>query len=292
MIDGKGAGRIACTKSGIPSYKCYPEKQPSVLLQYICDHILSVIGKENLGHLTQRSQAFLERIIQVGPHPDDLVLDPFCGCGTAIVGAERLRFRWINNTYLVIDRIERWLRDEFGNELHQYARRGEPRDLPSARPTAQCDLRHFAWWALGLVDAPPAQDKRKGAARGVDGYLYLVDYDSREPKKVVLRVKSGAVSVLSQVRDLRGAMGCEEEALGVLITLESPTEPLRREPLPAGFYQPLRFPGCYYLWLLILTSVEVLTASRVHCTWPAPVAMFKRPECERKRGSAGCCQTG
>jgi len=148
---------------------------------------------------------------------------------------------------------------------------------------AQCDLHHFEWWALSLVDARPAQDKRKGAARNVHGYLFLVDYDSREPKKVVLRVKSCAVSVLSQVRDLRGAMEYEEEAVGVLVTLESSTEPLGREPLPAGFYKPLRSPGCCCLWLLILTSVELLTASRMHCTWPALVAMFRRPECDCKR---------
>ncbi len=241
-------------------------------------------ARERLGYPTQKPQALLERIIQASSNPGDLVLDPFCGCGTAVAAAEKLGRRWIgiDITYLAIDLIERRLKDTFGNELHPYEVHGAPKDLPSARALAQRDRHQFEWWALSLVDAHPAQDKRKGSDRGIDGYVYFFDDDSGQAKRIVVQVKSGAVNV-AQMRDLRGVIDREQAAIGVLITLEPPTDPMRREALAAGFYEPPRFPGRRYPRLQILTVAELLSGARVQYPQLAPVATFRRAERQTKR---------
>uniref|UniRef100_A0A7C2ZYA7 Site-specific DNA-methyltransferase n=1 Tax=Thermorudis sp. TaxID=1969470 RepID=A0A7C2ZYA7_9BACT len=284
MIAFERAGRLVYTKTGMPCYKRYLDEQPGVPLQDIWDDIPPALGKEDLGYPTQKPQALLERIINASSNPGDLVLDPFCGCGTAVVAAEKLGRRWIgiDITYLAIDLIERRLQDTFGDELHPYEVHGAPKDLPSARALAQRDRHQFEWWALSLVDAHPAQDKRKGADRGIDGFIYFFDDDSGQAKRIVVQVKSGAVNV-GQVRDLRGVIDREQAAIGVLITLEPPTEPMKREAVAAGFYEPPRFPGRRYPRLQILTVQELLSGARVQYPQLAPVATFKRAKRERKK---------
>ena len=286
MIAFELKGRLAYGRTGMPRFKRYLDEMPGIPLQDIWDDIppINSQAKERLGYPTQKPQALLERIIQASSNPGDLVLDPFCGCGTAVAAAEKLGRRWIgiDITYLAIDLIERRLQDTFGDELHPYEVQGAPKDLSSARALAQRDRHQFEWWALSLVDAHPAQDKRKGADRGIDGYVYFFDDDSGQAKRIVVQVKSGAVNV-SQVRDLRGAVEREQAAIGVLITLEPPTEPMRREALAAGFYEPPRFPGRRYPRLQILTIAELLSGARVQYPQLAPVATFRRAERQTKR---------
>jgi DNA modification methylase len=284
MVAFEQAGRLVYTKNGMPCYKRYLDEQPGVPLQDIWDDIRPAAGKEDLGYPTQKPQALLERIIQASSNPGDLVLDPFCGCGTAVAAAEKLGRRWIgiDITYLAIDLIERRLKDTFGDDLHPYEVHGAPRDLPSARALAQRDRHQFEWWTLSLVDAHPAQDKHKGSDRGIDGYVYFFDDESGQAKRIVVQVKSGAVNV-AQVRDLRGVIDREQAAIGVLITLEEPTEPMRREALAAGFYEPPRFPGRRYPRLQILTIAELLSGARVQYPQLAPVATFKRAARQTKR---------
>jgi SAM-dependent methyltransferase len=134
-----------------------------------------------------------------------LVLDPFCGCGTAIAVAQRLNRRWIgiDITHLAVALIKHRLHDMFGNRV-QYKVVGEPVSLPDAKALAEYDPYQFQWWALGLVGARPIEEK-KGADRGIDGRLYFHDEaDSKKgrTKQIILSVKSGKVSV-KDVRDLR-----------------------------------------------------------------------------------------
>jgi hypothetical protein len=130
---------------------------------------------ERLGYPTQKPEALLERIIKASSNEGDLVLDPFCGCGTAVVAAQRLKRRWIgiDITPLATNLIKTRLTDIFGSEVRKtYEVVGEPTSVPDARELAKTEPTHFQYWALGLVDARPVEE-RKGADRGIDGRLYF-----------------------------------------------------------------------------------------------------------------------
>jgi site-specific DNA-methyltransferase (adenine-specific) len=195
-------------------------------------------SKERLGYPTQKPEALLERIIQASSNDGDIVLDPFCGCGTTVTVAERLHRRWIgiDITHLAVTLIKHRMEDTFGQELASYEIVGDPKDIGGAHELARQNRHQFEWWALSLVDARPAQDKKKGADSGVDGYIYFFDDESGQAKKVVVQVKSGHVSV-AQIRDLKGTVERERAMIGVFITLEEPTAPMRAEAAGSGFYE-------------------------------------------------------
>jgi site-specific DNA-methyltransferase (adenine-specific) len=112
---------------------------------------------------------------------------------------------------------------------------GEPVSLPDAESLAQQDPYQFQWWALGLVEARPVEQK-KGADKGIDGRLYFPDArGSGQTRQVSFSVKAGPVTV-AQVRDLRGGIEREKAQLGVLLTLEEPTQPMRGKAAGAGCY--------------------------------------------------------
>ncbi len=184
-------GRIVQTRPGaVPAYKRYLDEMPGIPLQDLWSDIGPVGAQaiERLNYPTQKPEALLERIIKASSNEGDLVLDPFCGCGTTIVAAERLKRRWIgiDITHLAINLMVHRLKDSFGYELSDFVVEGVPKDLESARALAEdVDRHHFEWWALSLVGARPAQDKKKGADTGIDGVLYFYDDESGTPKKGV-----------------------------------------------------------------------------------------------------------
>ena len=216
-------------------------------------------AKERLGYPTQKPEALLERIINASSNEGDVVLDPFCGCGTAVVAAERLNRQWvgIDITHLAISLIRHRLHDTFGSDLRPYDVIGEPEDVGSAEALARQDRYQFEWWALGLVDARPARDKRKGADSGIDGYINFFDDNSGKPKRIVVQVKSGHVN-RGQIATLKGDMEREKAELGLFVTLEEPTRPMLQEAVAAGFYEPEHYPGQQYPRLQILTIDELL----------------------------------
>ena len=234
-------------------------------------------GKEYLGYPTQKPLGLLEKIIKVSSAEGDVVLDPFCGCGTAIAAAERLNRSWIgiDVTHLAITLIRHRLHDSFGEDLRPYQLIGDPKDLHSAHSLAQHDRYQFEWWALGLVDARPAQDKRKGADAGIDGYINFFDDNSGQAKRVVVQVKSGNVSV-SQIRDLKGVLAREKAAIGLFITLKPPTGPMRKEAAAAGFYQPSHFLDHTFPRVQILTIEELLGGTQAQYPRFAPQATFRQ----------------
>ena len=193
-------------------------------------------GKEYLGYPTQKPEALLERIIQASSNQGDIVLDPFCGCGTTIAVAQRLKRRWIgiDITHLAITLIKHRLRDAFGDQA-AYQVVGEPVSLPDAKALAENDPYQFQWWALGLVGARPIEQK-KGSDKGIDGRLYFHDEaKGGKTKQVLLSVKAGHTNV-AHVRDLRGVIEREKAEIGVLITMQEPTQPMRTEAASAEFY--------------------------------------------------------
>lgn len=191
---------------------------------------------ERLGYQTQKPLALLDRIIQASSDPGDLVLDPFCGCGTAIESAHRRGRNWIgiDITNLAIDLVEDRLRRAFPNIKHIKVN-GRPRDMDGARELAQRDRFEFEYWICSVVDARPFREKRKGADTGIDGITYFVD-DAKQTQKVVLSVKCGDNVSVQMIRDLRGVLEREGAAIAWFVTLSKPTRPMEEEARKAGFY--------------------------------------------------------
>jgi len=236
-------GRIVWSASGRPYLKRYLHEQAGTPASSIWTDIppLSTMAAEKLGYPTQKPEALLERIIKASSKEGEVVLDPFCGCGTAVAVAQRLNRRWIgiDITHLAINLIKGRLRDSFGDDItKQYRIIGEPTTLSDAKALAQENRYQFQFWALGLVSArPDASEEKKGADKGIDGRLQFHDESpGGKTKNIILSVKSGKVSV-AYVRDLRGVIDREKAEIGVLITLEEPTQPMRDEALNAGFYE-------------------------------------------------------
>jgi len=198
-------------------------------------------AKERLGYPTQKPEALLERLIHASSNEGDTILDPFCGCGTTIAVAQRLKRNWvgIDITHLAIGLIKHRLQDAFGQNIRKaYRVVGEPVSLTDAETLAKDDRYQFQWWALGLVGARPVE-QRKGADKGIDGRLYFhdeADTTKAKTKQIIISVKSGHVSV-AHVRDLRGVVEREKAQIGVLISMEEPTKPMLTEAATAGFYK-------------------------------------------------------
>jgi hypothetical protein len=198
---------------------------------------LNQTAKERLGYPTQKPEALLERIIKASSNEGDTVLDPFCGCGTTVAAAEALKRKWIaiDITHLAIGLIKKRLSDAYGPEIAKtYRVIGEPVSVPDAERLAGENPYQFQWWALGLVGARPTEQK-KGADKGVDGRLFFHDDKSGETKQIVFSVKAGGLGP-DYVRDLRGVMDRDKAAIGVLITFQEPSKPMRAEAASAGFY--------------------------------------------------------
>jgi len=177
-------GRLIYTKTGMPELKRYMDEMPGVSLQDVWTDIdpINARAAERLGYPTQKPLALLGRIISASSNTGDVVLDPFCGCGTAVDAAQRLGRKWIgiDITHLAVNLIKVRLRDSYGPNV-TFDVIGEPTDIAGAQQLAQEDPYQFQWWALGLVGARPVEQK-KGADRGIDGRLFFHDEQGGETK--------------------------------------------------------------------------------------------------------------
>ena len=258
-------GRLVYSRAGIPRYKRYLEEMPGVPLQDVWTDIppIGARARERLGYPTQKPEALLERIILASSNEGDVVLDPFCGCGTAVAVAERLGRRWIgiDITHLAISLMKSRLHDTFGAQLSEYDVVGAPQDAASARALAEesgHDGRYqFEYWALGLVNARPGNNRRRGADAGVDGYIKFFDDNSGKAKTVLVQVKSGHVQ-RNVIAALKGDMEREKAEMGLLVTLEPPTGPMQQEAAATGFYVPEHFPEHRFPRVQIATIEDLL----------------------------------
>ena len=255
----------------------------------LSSRLRGTLSLRRLQYPTQKPETLLERIISASSNEGDVVLDPFCGCGTAVAAAERLNRRWIgiDVTHLAITLIRRRMHDAFGEDLRPYEVIGEPKDLLSAESLALHDRYQFEWWALGLVDARPARDRKKGADAGIDGYINFFDDNSGKPKRIVVQVKSGNVQ-RNQIATLKSDMEREKADLALFVTLKPPTGPMVNEALGAGFYAPEAFPDDNFQKVQILTIEELLTGDgRPDYPRYAPQATFRRAPRRRRQGRQG-----
>ena len=232
--------RIFWTRNGVPRLRVYLDEHPGMPAHDLWSDILPLRSwhKERLGYPTQKPQALLERIIQASSNPGDVVLDPFCGCGTAVAAAHKLDRQWIgiDVTHLAVALMKNRLKTAFNLLPGQdYRVVGEPVDVGSARALAEQDRYQFQFWAMSLLEAFPREQGKKGADRGIDGVVYFLDGPRRTTQKAIVQVKSGRVSS-PHIRDLKGTLEREKAALGLFITLEEPTKDMLTEAVSAGLY--------------------------------------------------------
>ena len=248
---------------------------------------------EDLGYPTQKPEGLLSRIIRTSCPDGGVVLDPFCGCGTAVAVAERLDRDWIgiDITHLAISLMKNRLRDSFGDQFSDYEVIGVPEDVESARALAEeseHDGRHqFEYWALGLVDARPVNNGKKGADAGVDGFINFFDDNSGKAKRIIVQVKSGHVG-RAMIATLKGDMEREKAEIGLFITLEPPTRPMVQEATAAGVYTPEQFPDHHYPRVQILTIEDLLSGVQAEIPRYALDPVLRRaPRRRRSQGSQG-----
>ena len=239
-LDTEGHIHWPKKQGGMPRLKQYADEMPGVPLQDVWTDIRPIhnLSKERLGYQTQKPQALLERIIEASSNEGDVILDPFCGCGTAVAAAQKLGRRWmgIDITHLAVALMKNRLKTAFGIVPgSDYEVVGEPSDVGGARALAEQDRYQFQFWAMSLLEASPREQSRRGADRGIDGIVYFIDGPRRSPRKAIVQVKSGRVSS-PLIRDLKGTVQREKAALGLFITLEEPTSAMRTEAVSAGFY--------------------------------------------------------
>ena len=286
-------GLIVQTKpGGVPQLKRFLDEQEGTPIDDIWDDILPIQAQaaERLGYPTQKPVALLERIVQASSNPGDLVLDPFCGCGTTIAAAQKLGRQWIgiDITHLAIALQKYRLKDSFGLvEKKDYEVKGEPEDLPSAQQLAQDSRFQFQYWALSLVKARPlggedvSRESKKGSDKGIDGVITFIDEKDGKAKRALVQVKSGKVKS-GDIRDLRGTIEREGAAMGVFITLENPSRDMVTEAAEAGFYHS---PGWNkdYPKLQIMTICDLLNGAEVKMP-PAAITFKQAQKVDKGQG--------
>jgi DNA modification methylase len=281
-------GRVVQTGPGrVPQYKRYLDEMPGIALQNDWDDIRPASGGEALGYPTQKPLALLERIIAASSNEGDVILDPFCGCGTAVHAAEKLKRQWIgiDVTHLAITLIEKRLRDAFPGIAFEVD--GTPKDIDGARNLAFRDKYQFQWWACSLVNAQPFQGKRKGADTGIDGVIYFQD-DAALPKKIVVSVKGGENVSVAMVRDFAHVIDREKAAMGFFVTLADPTKHMVTEGVGTGYYtSPLT--GAKFPKLQVLT-IDGLLSGKERAEYPRMDAgglTFKKAKKEEQKADQG-----
>jgi site-specific DNA-methyltransferase (adenine-specific) len=195
-------------------------------------------AQERLGYPTQKPVALLERIVAASSNPGDVVLDPFCGCGTTVHAAEKLGRQWIgiDVTHLAIGLIEKRPRDAFPKV--DFTTHGVPQDIAGARDLAQRGREdknyyfEFEKWALSLIAAQPGNLGKKGADRGIDGNVYF-----GKTQRAIVSVKAGDTVGVGMIRDLRGVIERERAEIGIFLTLTEPKKTMIAEAAAAGQFE-------------------------------------------------------
>jgi site-specific DNA-methyltransferase (adenine-specific) len=266
-LDAQGRIWYPDSKDKRPRLKRYLDEMPGTLATNVWTDIAPINSqaRERLGYPTQKPVALLERIIAASSKPGDIVLDPFCGCGTALVAAQKLDRQWIgiDVTYLSIAVMRARLKDSFG--LTDVEVIGQPTEVEGARSmlvgTGLEGQYQFQWWALDLIGAQPMGGvQKKGADRGIDGVISFSTGPRGEVGRALVSVKSGTVNS-GMVRDLKGVLDREKAEIGLFVTLEEPSGPMHLEATTAGVYHS-ELSGREYPRIQILTIRELLEEHR------------------------------
>ena len=269
---------------GMPQYKRYRRQLKGVPVGDIWTDVdrINPVGGERLGYPTQKPLALLERIIAASSNEGDIVLDPFCGCGTAVHAAQKLGRQWIgiDVTHLAISLIEKRMKDAFPGI--EFTVEGTPKDLASAQDLAERDKYQFQWWAVSMVDALPFGGKKKGADGGIDGLIYFKP-DGKRTEKALVSVKGGNNVSVTMIRDLHSAMEREKAPIGVFICAVMPTGPMIKEAAAVGRFES-EATGRTYPRLQIITLAELFQGKKPDIPYvdQASIKRAKREDMSRQ----------
>ena len=269
-------------KGRVPQFKRYLEADRGVRIQDMVTDIapISSQAQERLGYPTQKPLALLERIIAASSNPGDVVLDPFCGCGTTVHAAQKMERRWIgiDVTHLAIGLVKRRLIDAFPTA--QFDIVGVPKDLGAAEALAEADKHQFQLWALSVVEAQPYKGGRKGADGGVDGYIYFKP-DGKTTEKAVVSIKGGKNVGVTMIRDLIATIERDKAKVGIMLSLAEPTREMKKEAAAAGLYKT----GMHgdFPRIQILTIADLFDGDRPRLPW-VDASVFRKAKRENIRG--------
>lgn len=277
-------GRIVYTKNGCPRYKRYLDEMEGNKCPDIWTDIKIAPKEERMGYPTQKPEALLERIIQASSYDGDMILDPFCGCGTAVAVAERLNRKWIgiDITYLSIDVIKKRFEKNKIMAGKDFVVKGTPKDLHSATKLAETAPFQFEVWAISQLNATPTV---KTGDKGVDGVINYLDINKKNQMgKGIISVKGGKSVNPSMVRDLKGTVESQEADFGILITLAEPTKGMIDEAIKAGKleYQVTKLSKSFSMPRIQIISAEQLFAHPIPVYLPnTALDPFKKPEIKK-----------
>lgn len=266
QYDREGRLQYPRSEDGALRLKMYADKSSGNLVQNLWDDIppISSQAQERLGYPTQKPLALLERIIAASSNEGDVVLDPFCGCGTAVHAAQKLGRQWIgiDITHLAVGLIEKRMHDAFPGI--QFEVKGRPQSLAAAEDLARRDKHQFELWALSIVDADPWKGGRKGPDGGIDGIIWFKP-DGKKTEKAIVEVKGGATGV-KDVGRLAQVMERENAKIGVLITAQLPTRAMERDAAAVGVWTN-EYTGRSHARLQIITLAELFQNKRPDIPW-------------------------
>ncbi len=282
-------GKLVWSGKGRPSRKIYLDEVKKPVVSNLWDDVtpIQATAQERLGYPTQKPETLLERIIKASSNEGDIVLDPFCGCGTTIAVAERLRRKWtgIDITYLSIDVIKKRLGKNHMKENEHFKVYGVPKDIYSAGKLAEQKPFEFEVWTISQLNATPTT---KTGDKGVDGVINFIDNTKKEKiGKGIISVKGGHSINPGMVRDLKGTIQSQNADFGILVTLEKPTKGMIEEAVKEG-----SFDYCYQEGTIHkkIPKVQLLTVEDLF-TDPIPVKLpptviepYRKPDIKKDNG--------
>lgn len=234
---------------------------------------LNQTAKERLGYPTQKPLALLERIIAASSRRDEIVLDPFCGCGTTVHAAETLERQWIgiDVTNYAVKLIQTRLRAAFPDLSIEID--GMPRDYDDAAALAERNKYQFQWWACDVIGAQRYRNRKKGPDGGVDGEIMFLN-GPRGVGRIIVSVKGGKTLGVDAVRELRAVIDQQGADLGVLVCLAEPSQQAISAALSAGVTKTAHgeFPR------IQITTIRDLFERRMpRLPIPAPASLLRPP---------------
>ena len=196
--------RLYFTRKGGIRIKRYLDEMKGVPISDVWTDIYPINSQaqERLGYPTQKPMALLERIIKSSSNKGDVVLDPFCGCGTTIHVAESLNRQWvgIDISAFSIGLVRERLLTNFPGKRLNIETHGTPYDVATAKALAKKDPFEFEKWVCGAIGAhgmfrDPGTKGRDGGVDGVIEFgLYQVDGAPLQKEYAIVQVKGGKVS--------------------------------------------------------------------------------------------------
>jgi site-specific DNA-methyltransferase (adenine-specific) len=253
-------GIVVQTKPGaVPALKRYLDEQEGTPVDDCWMDIANVqSSKEKLGYPTQKPLELLERIIKASSNEGDVVADFFCGCGTTITVAERLKRQWVgvDISHLAVKLMANRLINAFGKDVKTtFEIFGFPKDIDSAKELAENTsggrLKFEEWIVEVMLHGILNENKNQ---MGYDGYF---TFDVQGEKQIgMIEVKSGGATS-TQLNHFIKTVESKNGSIGVFVCFEKQiTKNMRIIAKDEGFYNEAVF-GHHYPKIQII-SVESL----------------------------------